>query len=238
MNSSENRQKTGAKSISAAKRTAKTPASRARAPRMNPADRENMIIARAIEHFSQDGFSAGTRELARKIGVTQSLLYRYFPTKEALIEKVYERVYLARWNPLWNILLKDRSLPIDVRMKKFYLDYSKAMVQAQWVRILIFAGLKHAGINERLFALLREQIYKVIVVEVREAFSLPPPRTKDDEEIELELVWGLHASIFYLGMRRWVYRSNVPENIETLIEALVEGLIESLKHRAFSAGGI
>jgi len=205
---------------------------------MNPADREDMIIARAIEHFSEEGFSAGTRELAKKIGVTQSLLYRYFPTKEALIEKVYEKVYLARWNPLWTILLKDRSLPVDVRLKRFYLDYSKAMVQPQWVRILIFAGLKHAGINERLFALLREQIYKVIVVEVRDTFSLPAPPTKDDEEIELELVWGLHASIFYLGMRQWVYNTNVPENIDTLIEAFVEGLIESLKHRAFNLSGV
>src|SRR5690606_9645402 len=97
---------------------------RARAARMDPAEREELILNKAIEHFCTEGFDGSTRELARKIGVTQSLLYRYFPTKEALIERVYERVYIARWNPDWEDLLRDRSLPIEQRLKRYYVEYA------------------------------------------------------------------------------------------------------------------
>ncbi len=45
---------------------------------MTPDVRERQIVDKAIEHFSTHGFSGSTRELARKIGVTQPLLYRYF----------------------------------------------------------------------------------------------------------------------------------------------------------------
>lgn len=65
---------------------------RPRARRMNPVEREQMIVRKAVKFFAEHGFDASTRELAKHIGVTQSLLYRYFPTKQALIEKVYSHV--------------------------------------------------------------------------------------------------------------------------------------------------
>ena len=36
-------------------------------------------------------------------------LFRYFPTKEALIERVYREVYLNRWQPEWEVLLNDKT---------------------------------------------------------------------------------------------------------------------------------
>ena len=60
-----------------------------------------MIVNEAIRYFAEVGFSGQTRELARRIGVTQSLIFRYFPTKEDLIDRVYQEGYLRRWNPYW-----------------------------------------------------------------------------------------------------------------------------------------
>ncbi|HEX7646066.1 MAG TPA: helix-turn-helix domain-containing protein, partial [Noviherbaspirillum sp.] len=58
----------------------KDSASEAPAPtrRLNPEEREEQIVQKAIRYFAAHGFSASTRELAREIGVTQPLLYRYF----------------------------------------------------------------------------------------------------------------------------------------------------------------
>ncbi len=174
-----------------------------------------------------------TRDLAAKIGVTQSLLYKYFPNKEALLEKVYERVYVGRWDAEWEYLIVDRSLPLTARLKRFYLMYSDVMLQKDWVRILVFAGLKQAGINERLFWRLREKIFRKILEELHHDLRLSPPSTKAEAEaeaeIELELVWALHASIFYIGMRRWIYHTPVPANLEGLIESLVDGFIVSFQ---------
>ena len=92
--------------------------SKIRAARMDSAEREQMIVQKAVEYFAEHGFDGGTRNLAKHIGVTQSLLYRYFPTKEALINQVYEVVYIAKWNPDWEILLQDRTIPYESRLRK------------------------------------------------------------------------------------------------------------------------
>jgi len=208
------------------------PADRPRAPRMDPAERERMIIERATEHFSSEGFNGSTRDLASKIGVTQSLLFRYFPTKESLVNRVYENVYVERWKPEWEMWLKDRSMPIEQRLKRYYVDYAKTMLNNQWIRILIFAGLRQAGIEQKLFSLLRKRVFKVVLVELYRDLGLTPPSNRAETELEIELVWALHASIFYLGLRRWVYCTDVPSQVVPLVEALVDGFIQNIGYRA------
>ena len=46
--------------------------------RLASADRERQIIDGAIAYFSDAGFSGHTRELSKRMGITQPLLYRYF----------------------------------------------------------------------------------------------------------------------------------------------------------------
>src|ERR1700729_3138383 len=86
--------------------------------RMAPEDRELQIVEKAIDHFATHGFSGSTRELAKQIGVTQPLLYRYFPSKEALIDRVYNEIY--RWDPQWESLIADRSIPLQERLCTLY----------------------------------------------------------------------------------------------------------------------
>ena len=83
-----------------------------------------MILRNAVAYFARDGFTASTRDLAQHPGITQSLLYRYFPNKQALIGRVYEEVTLSRWNPYWEDLIKDRSQPFPDRLQAYYLDYA------------------------------------------------------------------------------------------------------------------
>jgi len=62
--------------------------------RRSPDERRKEFVAKATEFFSEEGFGGGTRALARRLGVTQPLLYRYFPSKDDLIKEVYRTVYL------------------------------------------------------------------------------------------------------------------------------------------------
>ncbi len=205
---------------------------RVRAPRMAPQERESVILDRAIEHFAAEGFSASTRELAQSIGVTHSLLYKYFPTKEALLDKVYERVYLARMGAMPEHLLADRSIPIQDRLKLYYKTYAQSITQSDWVRIFMFAGLKGTDIHQRLLALVRERIFIPVMRELRAELELGPPKSKDEMELQIELVWGLHASIFYLGIRKWIYDVPIPKDVDALIDALVEVFYLGLKARS------
>ena len=65
-----------------------TPARR----RMNTADRKRQILDRAIQFFAKYGIDGQLRNLTKELGVTHTLLYHYFPTKEALIQEVYKEV--------------------------------------------------------------------------------------------------------------------------------------------------
>ena len=67
--------------------------------RLPRAERERHILDEAVRFFAEVGFGGDTRELAKRAQVTHALLFRYFPSKDALIERVYREVYLGRWNP-------------------------------------------------------------------------------------------------------------------------------------------
>jgi AcrR family transcriptional regulator len=194
------------------------------AKRLTPEEREEQIVQKAIRYFATYGFSASTHDLAREIGITQPLLYRYFPSKEALVDRVFNEVYLSRWNPDWEDWLRDRSMPLHERMRRYYKDYARNILKAEWIRIFIFAGLTREGINQRYLTRLRERIFNVVLEELRQEHRLPKP-TPSQYEDEIELIWSIHASIFYVGMRKWVYGLSIPKDIDRLIDQKVTAFL-------------
>jgi AcrR family transcriptional regulator len=171
--------------------------------RLPPAERREKILAKAILLFAESGFESSTRELARQLGITQPLLYRYFPSKELLIREVYKAVYLDRWKIEWDQLLCDRSRLLDDRLRSFYESYTEAIFSREWMRIYLFSGLKGADINRWYIGLLEERVLQRIVKEYRHLAGL------DDKEPissdELELAWAFHSGIFYAGVREHIY---------------------------------
>jgi AcrR family transcriptional regulator len=63
--------------------------------RLQAGDRRTQILAAALEVFAEQGFhGTRTREIARRAGVSEALVFRHFPTKEALIRAILELVGL------------------------------------------------------------------------------------------------------------------------------------------------
>lgn len=139
----------------------KVPAKRKRATearRLSRADRERMIVDAAIQFFADVGFGGQTRELARKIGISQPLLYKYFPRKEDLVDRVYREVYLGRWDPHWEVVLGDDTAPLRDRLVLFYSEYVSRIMDYAWIRIFMYAGLLGSDINARYIDLLRQKV--------------------------------------------------------------------------------
>lgn len=193
--------------------------------RLAPEDREQQIVEAAIGFFSRHGFEASTRELARELDITQPLLYRYFPTKEALVDRVYDEVFVRRWNPEWEEWLADRSVPLADRLKRYLKDYAGFVLRSEWVRIFMYAGLSRGGINRKYLARLRERHFVVIARELRHACDIPEPSGPEEEDEEIELVWAMHSSVFYIGVRKWIYELPAPKRLERLIDQRVEAFL-------------
>ncbi|MCY0854637.1 TetR/AcrR family transcriptional regulator [Cupriavidus sp. D39] len=196
------------------------PAPAKTAKRLLPEEREQQIVQKAIEHFTRNGFSGSTRDLAKQIGVTQPLLYRYFSSKEALIDRVYSEVF--QWRPDWERQIADRATPLTERLYAFYLDYASVILREEWIRVFIFAGLTREGINNKYLSKLRSKVFLPVLAEVRAAYGIPEPRNAAELEAEVEMIWGLHAAIFYLGVRKWVYGLKVPADIGAVIRRKVD----------------
>jgi len=126
--------------------------------RLTAAEREQQILAGAVNFFSRRGFGAQTRELAAEIGVTHALLYHYFPTKQALIDRVYATVFEGRWDPRWEVLL-DGASPAEDKLCNFYREYLTAILTPEWLRILMHSGMNDGLIPQRYFDLLRERLF-------------------------------------------------------------------------------
>ena len=197
--------------------------------RLNPDLRAKQILRGAITFFSEHGFSGQTRELTAELGVSKGLLYRYFPSKVALIDRVYEEVFLRRWNPEWEFILTDRSRALIDRLKLFYIDYAEMVREYEWVRIYLFSGLAGASINRKYVNRVVEHIYKRVINEFRHEFGFASIDEIEATEPELELMWNLHGSIFYIGMRKWVYYVDAPSDVNGAIERMVDGLYINAK---------
>ncbi|WP_088344451.1 MULTISPECIES: TetR/AcrR family transcriptional regulator [Rhodomicrobium] len=194
--------------------------------RLSPGERKRDFIQKAAELFAEEGFGGGTRELANKLGVTQPLLYRYFPSKEELIEEVYRSVFLDRWDPEWDALLADRAVPIRERLERFYCSYTDAIFTRQWLRIYLFAGLKGLDLNSRYIEFVQERILTRIIVEYRHEAGLPPQ--EKPAAAEMELAWFLQGGIFYYGVRKHLYGLEVLEDKDRVIANALDVFLEGI----------
>ncbi len=171
--------------------------------RMNTVDRQKQIIDGAIQFFARYGMDGQLRNLTEELGITHTLLYHYFPTKDALIKKVYQEVFERRWKTEWEDLLDDKTLQPEAKLNAFYLDYSASVLTYDFVRILIYSGLSDHAISDRFFESLRSRLIPRLIRETRK-YCQRNTRAKPSNR-ELELLMGLHGGIFYIGIRRWIY---------------------------------
>ena len=200
-----------------------------RRARLAPADRERQIIEGAIAYFSEVGFSGQTRELSTRLGITQPLLYRYFASKQALVERVYQTVFEGRWNPAWIAMLQDRATPLRERLVEFYRQYSQATYQPDWIRIYLHAGLSRPELNRRYIHLVRTHLMPVYCRELRHECGLPDNPHAAVSEEEIEFVWSLHGGIFYFAMRKNVYKTRIKVDFMTHVGFAVDNFLAGAK---------
>ncbi len=179
--------------------------------------RAAQIIAGAIGFFAEHGIEGQTRDLAARLGVTHALLYRHYPTKQALIERVYHEVFLGRWKDEWETLLADSRLSFAERVEVFYLDYARMILNKDAVRIFVYSGLNHSTIPRRFLTRIAERIFVPLMREMRAMLNLPRLDQVAATDAEKELLWHLHGGIFYIGIRHWIYGLPFPRDLDAAI---------------------
>jgi AcrR family transcriptional regulator len=201
------------------------PPVRPKQKRLSSEERRRDILEKAIRFFALNGMASSTRDLARELGITQPLLYRYFPSKDALIQEVYEAVYLDRWNPDWDDIICDRSRPLRDRLIHFYDEYTDAIFEPEWLRIYLYSGLMGEEINRNYVNFIGQKILNRIVREYHIERGRPANGVSDKE---MELVWNMQGGIFYHGVREVVFKAPVPLDKHSAIATAVDTFLIGL----------
>ncbi|MBU1305452.1 MAG: TetR/AcrR family transcriptional regulator [Alphaproteobacteria bacterium] len=194
--------------------------STAKRRRLPPDERRQKIVNGAVAFFAKVGLEGKTRDLATHLGITQSLLFNYFESKDALIEAVYAQVYIDRLSPAWPRRLSDRAVPLRTRLLAFYTDYSSLIFEYEWMRIFMFSGLAGAELNRRYLDHMHKMILQPLLEEIRvaSAKSMTP---------DMEDLWNLHGGIVYIGIRQHIYRMPSPEDPSQAIERAVDRFLQA-----------
>lgn len=178
-------------------------------------------------YFADHGFAGGTRELAKEIGVTQPLLYKYFSSKSELIQAVFDRLAKRQRDANWHLVLQDRSKPIRERMISFFSAYSQYTYSYEWIRLYTFAGLSDGRLNVWHIQRVGNPLMTLICVEVAAEAGVIRNAEQITQE-ELDLMWILHGGLFYFYVRKFVYGEFPERNFEFPIREGVQQALASL----------
>lgn len=200
------------------------------AVRLRRADREREIVQEAIQYFSEVGFTGDTTQLAKRLGVAQTLLYRYFQNKDALIERVFQETFMSSWNPLWEEMILDPRQSVAERLIHFHRDFARVHLRRERVRLSLFFAL-HGWDMSPYFRVMRQRVYEPIASTLRAHSGMPSDGAAYTVQ-EIELSKTVVEKIQYYGMRQWVYGLQVPDIgplIDASVTALLEGAATALK---------
>jgi AcrR family transcriptional regulator len=175
--------------------------------RLGALEREQQIVDGAVDFFARRGLEAQTRELAAELGIAHTLLFHYFPTKRALIERVYEQTIAGRWDTQWEALLDDMALAPADKLLAFYRAYLNTILTPEWLRILVHSGLSDGLIPNRYFGLLREKLFPRLLREARRAGGSKSRAAATPREEAL--IMGFHGGLVYhLGLWPLIYQQS------------------------------
>jgi AcrR family transcriptional regulator len=194
-------------------------------PRLPRERRRAMILDRAVEFFAEYGLTAQTRALAEACGVAQRLLYRYFPSKAALVAEVYEAAILSPFKAIWLVRLRDRGRPLEQRLLEFYRDYYEGVLTRRWLRLFMYASLAEARMAPEYIEAIIMEMLETIVTEAAADRRLELP---SDRAALHEIGWVLHGAISHFAIRRHLYGASGQMPSEQIIELHVRVFLAGL----------
>ena len=196
--------------------------------RMKPSDRKELILAGAIDYFSEFGFTGKTRELSDRLGITQPLLYRYFPSKQVLMEEVFEAIFLDSWRKDWDALLSDETTPLITRLTKFYHQYFEDSFSMRWIRVYLHSGLAGTGLNQRYLKMIRQRLIDPVCISMRSLFG-PKLTWGPISDAEREFVWMLHGSFFAYATRKYIFNHDTKIDFDGYLTRAIENFLDGAK---------
>ena len=204
---------------------------RQRAKRLPAHERRGLILKEAAVFFAENGFSASTRDLADRLGVRQALLYKYFESKEALIETVFQQAFSEQWTATWAAALADENRPMAERLAGFYARYADDPENLR-LRLFVRGALDGWPVAARVNPVVSKSLVIPVIADLRRQEGLPDLASRPMLMGERELVMMLHGAIVYHDVRQRIYKvgaADAEATVGLFIEAFMRTSRASVK---------
>ena len=194
---------------------------RKRAPKLQAEDRRAMILFEAATLFAAHGFSASTSDLADRMGVRKTLLYKYFPSKEGLIEEVLQTFLNTSWLTYCSAVISDRTMSLDERLVASFTSMLENE-QEKSLRLLTRSMLDGLELPRGFFNELNKMLIIPLIGEIRHTQNLENLDSLPLMESERALALGLYGSMFFYSIRRYIFKTQICDDQAALIKMYVD----------------
>ena len=192
---------------------------------MPASERREQILDKAFDFFSEYGLTAQTRALAEACGVSQRLLYSVFPNKASLINAVYDKYIAGPFKAIWLEQLRDRRLPLPIRLQVFYAEYYEKLLTRGWLRLFLYSSLAEVEFAPTYISDIIRRLLEAIAEEAAHDAGVELP---SDRAILQELGWVLHGNISHLAIRRHVYHDQTAVEVSKVIAMHVMAFLSAV----------
>lgn len=203
---------------------------------MHGTDRRQQLIETALDLFSRKGFDgATTKEIAVEAGVTEAIIFRHFPTKQAL----YDAVVQAKRDPkeieAWIATVKsfiDRNDDAGL-----FREIARAMLACyrddpRHERVMLFAALEgqqQTLVEHRRFSMPIMKLLTHYVERRQKEGALKP----GPAQAVIAAIAGM-ASHFAMMTSLFGFESNVKD--EEVVDSFVNILMDGVRAKKSKAG--
>lgn len=205
------------------------PAKRQRAKRLPAHERKAIILKEAADFFAEQGFAASTRDLADRIGVRQALLYKYFPSKEALIDAIFDVIIEQRRGKEGERKGEDKAKPLADRIFAYYENLS-SLAGGSGTRLASRAALEDLPVTTRLANFLTQTLFMPVIAELRAMESLPDLATRPMMRGEFELLLAFHAGSMFFDLRRRLHNLPLPDDSGAFMHLYVANFVAGARN--------
>lgn len=166
--------------------------------------RRRAILAEAGKLFSEGGFDVSTRLIAEKCGITQAALYKHFPSKDAIINGVFQSFFLDGEKDYFAEELTRSDLDVPNNIASAYIAFF-ARIDRVKQRLFLLAAMQNYDLPRSFSAPLDHEILEPLVGQLRANLNLEGLNSRRMSIEERELAMMLHSTVVFLALRLNIY---------------------------------
>lgn len=174
-------------------------------------DRREEILRAGLDLFALGGFhGTSVRQIARAVGVNEATLYHYFPSKDAILDAVFDRAVEERRNVFaaWVESGGEEGSveEILVRLARTFLVHSMTPLEAKLTRLLLTEGTRLSAEGRKAYERMQLESMEPVIALLKRLMEQGRVRPLVPERIIISFfspftVWKIHHA---LGTQRYI----------------------------------